>query len=158
MWRSELTFPPFNPKQIGAQLHWRRRIDGSYRDCPRSKWVHKPLLGRSADNLNNRIAAFTDSGLFVWFTSHTQDNAHGSILVYSVAPQGGQWLVCVSEAGMRVADRQSGGDWQEYCGGLFPDSGDSNALGRCNFPLSQAQGYAASKRSSRVFFGRIRLR
>jgi hypothetical protein len=67
MWREKLTFPAFNPKQIGAQLHWRKRSDGSYGGTPRPKWIHKRQLRHSTDNLSNRVADFSDSGLFVWF-------------------------------------------------------------------------------------------
>jgi hypothetical protein len=70
MWREKLTFPPFNPKQIGTQLYWRKRSDGSYGGVPRPRLIHKHQLRHSADNLNNRVTDFTDSGLLVWFTSH----------------------------------------------------------------------------------------
>ena len=104
MWREKLTFPPFNPKQIGTQLHWRKRSDGSYGGSPRPRWIHKRQLHHSAGNLNNRVADFTDSGLFVWFTSHTQNNAHGSILVYSVAGKDvSSWYASVKqESGWRI--------------------------------------------------------
>jgi hypothetical protein len=85
LWQDQLTFPPFNPKQIGTQMFWRRRSDGSYGGVDKPRWIHKRQLRHSANNLNNRVVGFTDSGLFVWFTSETEKNSHGSILVYSVA-------------------------------------------------------------------------
>jgi hypothetical protein len=85
MWREQLTFPPFNPQQIGTQMYWRQRSDGSYGGVPKPRWIHKRELRHSTDNLNNRVADLTDSGLFIWFSSDTDKNAHGSILVYSVA-------------------------------------------------------------------------
>ena len=85
IWREKLTFPPFSPKQIGAQMYWRRRNDGSYGGVSEPRWVYRRRLRHSAYNLNSRVASFTDSGLFVWFTSDTQKNFQGSILVYSVS-------------------------------------------------------------------------
>jgi hypothetical protein len=85
MWREKMTFPPFNPKQIGDQHHWVRNEDGTYsggKEEPR--WVHKRQLKPSSSNLQNRVADFTDSGLFVWFTSNTEVNMHGSVMVYIV--------------------------------------------------------------------------
>jgi len=85
MWQDQLTFPPFNPKQIGDQLHWERESDGTYSGTGNPRWIHKYKLRSSASNLNNRVSDFADSGLFVWFTSNTKTNAHGSIMVYLVS-------------------------------------------------------------------------
>ncbi len=85
MWRGKLTFPPFNPKQIGPQFHWCRAKDGTYSGSEQEpRWIHKRQLKSSATNLQNRVADFTDSGLFVWFTSNTDVNMHGSVMVYIV--------------------------------------------------------------------------
>ena len=83
MWRDKLTFPPFNPKQIGSQYHWERKDDGTYSGSKKEpRWIHKRRLRPSSSNLQYRVADFTDSGLFVWFTSYTEENSHGSIMVY----------------------------------------------------------------------------
>ncbi len=85
MWKEKLTFPPFNPKQIGDQFHWGRTKDGTYAGSEKGpRWVYKRQLRQSAVNLQNRVADFTDSGLFVWFTSNTEVNMHGSVMVYLV--------------------------------------------------------------------------
>ena len=85
MWRDKLTFPPFHPKQIGTQYYWRRAIDGTYgADKKEPRWVHKRRLRSRSSNLQYRVADFTDSGLFVWFTSNTEKNMHGSVMVYIV--------------------------------------------------------------------------
>jgi hypothetical protein len=84
MWQDHLTFPPFNPKQVGTQICWRKRSDGSYGGVDNPRWIHKRKLGHSAANLSNRVASFTGSGLFVWFSSDTEKNGRGSVLVYSV--------------------------------------------------------------------------
>ena len=84
VWREKLTFPPFNPKQVGQQLCWERQPDGQYQGPPEPRWIHKMRLDYSSSNMNNRVASFSESGLFIWFTSHTSTNEHGSILVYSI--------------------------------------------------------------------------
>ena len=84
-WQDKLTFPPFNPKQIGTQYYWCRAKDGTYgRSEQKPRWVHKRRLKPSSSNLQNRVVDFTDSGLFVWFTSNTEENMHGSVMVYIV--------------------------------------------------------------------------
>ncbi len=85
MWREKLTFPPFNPKQIGTQYYWCRTKDGTYGAVEKEpRWIHKRRLKPSSSNLQNRVADFTDSGVFVWFTSNTEENMHGSVMVYIV--------------------------------------------------------------------------
>jgi len=84
-WRDKLTFPPFNPKQIGEQFYWSRNSDGTYSAGEKEpRWIYKRELRSSADNLNKRVTDFTESGLFVWFTSFTEKNMHGSLMVYLV--------------------------------------------------------------------------
>lgn len=85
MWQEKLTFPPFNPKQVANQYYWHRNGDGSYGGVEKEpRWIHKRQLHSSARNLQNRVTDFTDSGLFVWFTSNTDVNMHGSVMVYLV--------------------------------------------------------------------------
>ncbi|MDH3379652.1 MAG: hypothetical protein OEQ39_22220 [Gammaproteobacteria bacterium] len=85
MWRGKLTFPPFNPKQVGDQFYWHRSKDGTYSGGEQEpRWIHKRQLKPSSTNLQNRVVDFTDSGLFVWFTSNTDANMHGSVMVYVV--------------------------------------------------------------------------
>lgn len=85
--QKKLTFPPFNPKQVGMQLHWKRHDDGSYGGSDKPKWLHsveKRVLQHSSKNLQNRLSSFTKSGVFIWFSSNTVQNMHGSLLVYSI--------------------------------------------------------------------------
>jgi hypothetical protein len=84
IWQDKLTFPPFNPNQISQQKYWRRRDDGTYGGVGDPKWIHKWKLQSSANNLNNRVVEFSDSGLFVWFTSNTEPNKYGSVMIYQV--------------------------------------------------------------------------
>ncbi len=109
-WRDKLTFPPFNPKQIVDQLHWCRKSDGTYGGCDKKpKLIYKRQLRSSAKNLNNRVSEFTKSGLFVWFTSNTKPNMHGSILVYLIADEEATaWYSSFKQESNWVVDKTKG--------------------------------------------------
>lgn len=110
-WQDKLTFPPFNPKQVGHQLFWRRHGDGSYGGIDNPRWIHRRLLQSSAENLNNRVAEFSESGLFVWFTSDTEVNAHGSVMVYRVDRDSASgWYASFRRDNDWVVDRTKGID------------------------------------------------
>lgn len=111
LWQDKLTFPPFNPKQIGQQFYWRRRDDGTYGGVDDVKWIYKWKLQPSADNLNNRVVEFSDSGLFVWFTSNTETNAHGSVMVYHVDRGSvSAWYASFRQESHWIVDRTKGID------------------------------------------------
>ena len=111
LWQDKLTFPPFNPKQIGQQLFWRRRDDGTYGGVDDVKWIYKWQQQSSADNLNNRVVEFSDSGLFVWFTSNTETNAHGSVMVYQVEQDDvSAWYASFRQESDWIVDRTKGID------------------------------------------------
>ena len=111
IWREKLTFPPFNPKQIGQQLYWHRRDDGGYGGTDDPKWIYKWQLQPSADNLNRRVADFSGSGLFVWFTSNTATNDHGSIMVYQTHDgEVWAWYASFRQKNGWVVDRTRGID------------------------------------------------
>jgi len=79
------TFPPFNPRQIGFPYYWPQGEDGTYDggiDKPR--WPHIPLFKHSSPHFQNRVAAFTDPAIYIWFSSNTEKNDRGSIMTYSV--------------------------------------------------------------------------
>ena len=81
-YNEKLTFPPFSPKQMGGQYHWKRRGDGTYGGTKNPKWIHKPVLQPSSWNLQNRVSAFANSAVFIWFSSNTEQNLQGSVMVY----------------------------------------------------------------------------
>ncbi len=83
-YQDHLTFPPFNPKQMGRMEYWSRYDDGTYGGVDKPRW---PILyWRKPNNshLQHRVTSFTNSGLFVWFTSNTESNQKGSVMVYRV--------------------------------------------------------------------------
>jgi hypothetical protein len=83
-YNEKLTFPPFSPKQVGIQVTWRRREDGTYGRVNNPKLLHKRILQPSKYNLQNRLSSFAKSGIFIWFSSNTLQNKHGCVLVYVI--------------------------------------------------------------------------
>ncbi len=78
-WRQKITVPPFNPKRVV----WERSyfVDGQ---------VDEKLLQtqhgyqQSDMNLQNRIKDKVEKGLFVWFSSNSELNSRGSLMIYNV--------------------------------------------------------------------------
>ena len=83
-WQENLTFPPFNPKQVTDQVSWSHSAEG-YRKTEVENPLHKPERRHSASNLQNRVSRFTKSGLFVWFSGSTKSNERASVMVYRIS-------------------------------------------------------------------------
>jgi hypothetical protein len=83
-WQNQLTFPPFNPSQIGNQVGWRRSDRGDYKPVSDEQPPHGAARRHSSTNLHKRVKNFTQSGVFVWFSSHTKSTKRASLLVYAV--------------------------------------------------------------------------
>ena len=83
VWREKLTFPPFNPNRVLEQISFRQTSNG-YRRDPDARTIHSPRRSHSARNLQNRVADFTQSGLFVWFSSDTGFLDQASVMSYGV--------------------------------------------------------------------------
>jgi hypothetical protein len=45
--------------------------------------VHRTARGHSARNLHCRVADFSQSAVFVWFSSNSAANRQGSVMVYT---------------------------------------------------------------------------
>ena len=83
VWREKLTFPPFNPNRVLEQISF-ERTNNAYRLNRNARTIHGPSRSHSARNLQNRVAEFTQSGLFVWFSSDTKLLDQASVMSYSV--------------------------------------------------------------------------
>lgn len=92
VWREKLTFPPFNPNRVLEQISF-ERINNAYRRDDSARTIHRPLRSHSAKNLQNRVAEFTQSGLFVWFSSDTRLLDQASVMSYAVeGDTAGSWF------------------------------------------------------------------
>ena len=83
VWREKLTFPPFNPNRVLEQISY-VRVENVYEKTDGARTIHSPRRSHSSKNLQNRIAEFTKSGLFVWFSSDTASLDHASVMSYGV--------------------------------------------------------------------------
>jgi hypothetical protein len=83
VWREKLTFPPFNPNRVLEQISF-QRIDDAYCRNNEARIIHDPTRFHSARNLQNRVAKYTQSGLFVWFSSDTKVLDHASVMSYAI--------------------------------------------------------------------------
>jgi hypothetical protein len=82
--QTQKTFPPFTPNRIVAQYLYCRMPGGDYEERPPAQLVHARGCRPSSENLHRRVADFTPSGLFMWYSSGSIANRRGSLLVYLV--------------------------------------------------------------------------
>lgn len=98
-WREKLTFPPFTPNRVLEQISF-ERVDDAYRPMRDARAVHRPARSHSAKNLHRRVADFTQSGLFVWFSSDTAELEHASLMSYAIEGDSAQtWFASFRRKG-----------------------------------------------------------
>ncbi|MEM8647271.1 MAG: hypothetical protein AAGF86_13125 [Pseudomonadota bacterium] len=91
-WNKKLTFPPFNPNRVLEQTSF-GLAGGAYTRKRKSRPIHPAGRTHSSKNLQRRVCDFTQSGLFVWFSSDTLALGRSSILCYSVdGKKAGAWF------------------------------------------------------------------
>ena len=78
-WREKITVPPFNPNRVLSELFFRiEPTDNKMFE----KNLHKTKS--SNDNIHNRISNYTENGMFVWYSSNSEINQKGSLMIYIV--------------------------------------------------------------------------
>jgi hypothetical protein len=81
--QEQLTFPPFTPNRVVTQHYFGRGRGGQFYEQPPIRLVHRTTRGHSARNLHRRVADFSRSAVFVWFSSNSAANRQGSVMAYS---------------------------------------------------------------------------
>lgn len=78
-WQEKITVPPFHPNRILSEI-------SVIRDGVDNKTLKDALhtYKSSNNNLHNRITQYSQSGLFIWYSSNTKTNDRGSLMVYRV--------------------------------------------------------------------------
>jgi hypothetical protein len=78
-WREKITVPPFNPNRVLSEIYFRMKPT-------ENKMFEKSLhtTKDSNDNIHNRISMYTKNGLFIWYSSDTEPNQKGSLMIYRV--------------------------------------------------------------------------
>src|SRR5262245_9361132 len=84
VWQTQLTFPAFSPAQLSAPMAWERASNGGYDRVRKPRPFVDAGRRHSASNLQRRLRSFSDSALFVWFSSFSDRNAVASVMSYSV--------------------------------------------------------------------------
>lgn len=77
------TIPPFVPNRVLHQRYFKRSAQGDYSELESPKPLHRKQ--ESAANLSRKITDVSKSGVFIWYSSNTQPNQHGSLMIYNVA-------------------------------------------------------------------------
>src|SRR5205823_814483 len=81
--RNRLDVPTFTPNRIVSQQQFGRLFDGDYQEREMSRLVHLRECQHLGSNKRRPIIRFSQSGLFVWYSSKSSGNRRGSVLVYS---------------------------------------------------------------------------
>ncbi len=82
--QEQLTFPPFTPNRVTSQHYFALTNRGQFEEQAPVQLIHGTARGHSAKNLHRRVADFSRSAVFVWFSSHSAANGRGSVMVYTV--------------------------------------------------------------------------
>jgi len=82
--QDKTTFPPFTPSRIVDEDYYLLSPSGSYDKASALKLVHEKEHRSSDENLHRRVSDFSDSAIFVWYSSNTLTNHRASLMVYVV--------------------------------------------------------------------------
>jgi hypothetical protein len=83
-YQDKVTFPPFTPNRILGQWSF-VRLNDDYSEAPLHVLPHLSKKQPSVMNLNRRVASFSRSACFIWYSARTLANGKASVMVYSVA-------------------------------------------------------------------------
>jgi hypothetical protein len=90
--QDQLTFPPFTPSRVITQNYFSRSSEGVFHEQAPQRLVHRTQRGRSSRNLHRRVADFSQTAVFLWFSSNSAANRQGSVMSYaSIAGQLNSW-------------------------------------------------------------------
>jgi hypothetical protein len=85
-WQDKITFPPFTPNRVVKEYFFLRDESGNYSHSNiQPPYIHSRRRASSHMNLHKRVSDFSDSAIFVWFSSNTTSNRHASLMVYEVS-------------------------------------------------------------------------
>lgn len=77
--------PPFSPNRIIEDEFYKRNESGRYDNIDSPIRIHKRQPAE--ENLQNRIIDISPSAVFIWYSSNTVANEHGSLMIYPVENQ-----------------------------------------------------------------------
>lgn len=86
--RKELTFPPFTPSRVLAQNYFCLTTKKHYEEQSPPYLVHKTEREHSSANLHRHVKKFSDSAVYLWYSSNSAKNLQGSVMVYLADTKG----------------------------------------------------------------------
>jgi hypothetical protein len=81
--QDKVTFPPFTPNRVISQCSYVKQGE-DYCEAASPLLPHRTESQHTSASLQKRIQEFTDSAVFVWFSSNTVANGRGSVMIYRV--------------------------------------------------------------------------
>lgn len=101
--QEKVTFPPFSPRRVVSQQYFKRP------GTKESEFPHPCKKEKTAKNLQRRVTQISQSGVFVWFSSHSRPNGRGSMMAYVVdGDRVTTWYASFVKAGVWKIDRVKG--------------------------------------------------
>lgn len=82
-YQDHVTFPPFTGNRVVAQYLFCHVGGGEYEEQSPPQLVHRRRWRWKEQKLHRRVANFSRSGLFVWYSSGSVTSRRGSLLVYA---------------------------------------------------------------------------
>ncbi len=79
-----LTFPPFNPNQVIAEHYWKLQNSGIYNGTETPYCIYNQKPKYDSYNWHSLVESVSSSGVFVWFSSNSENSGRGSVMVYSI--------------------------------------------------------------------------
>jgi hypothetical protein len=83
-WQDYLTFPPFTPSRVVAEVSFFREADGSYTRCVPGIAFHHRSRGHSSANLHRRVASEAPSAVFAWLSTGSCQSGRATMMLYEV--------------------------------------------------------------------------
>jgi hypothetical protein len=77
----EITIPPFHPNRVEICNKYCKN-NGIYIETKLDKPLH--IFQSSSENLKRKISNFSKNGLFIWFSSNSETNKNGSLMIYYI--------------------------------------------------------------------------
>lgn len=83
-WRylDESRIPPFNPNRILEEKCFKSNNSSGYDRKVVDFNIH--IRQHSEDNRQRKITEMSDSAIFIWYSSNTKQNNHGSLMIYPI--------------------------------------------------------------------------
>jgi hypothetical protein len=80
----KIFFPPFTVNRLTGEYYFVRDENGDYSPSASAPYLHQRKPAHSSETIHKQVTEFSDSAIFVWFSSNTESNSRGSIMIYEL--------------------------------------------------------------------------